>query len=103
VAEIHAGAASGVAETTTDNQVNVFPNPVTESFTVAFTLEESTMVDISVMDLNGKLVQSLYIGKATSGSNTFSFNKANLAKGTYFLMIKNNTKIIKNEKIIIAN
>lgn len=103
VAEIHAGAASDVAETTTDKNVNVFPNPVTESFTVAFTLEESTMVDIAVMDLNGKLVQSLYNGKATAGSNTFSFNKANLAKGTYFLMIKDNTKIIKNEKIIIAN
>ena len=81
----------------------MFPNPIVETFTIEFSLLESTALEIGVYDIFGKLVKDLYNGKGWEGDNVFSFNKSNLSAGTYFLIIQNNLKQIKNEKIIITN
>jgi hypothetical protein len=102
-AEIHGGAGSGISSIMDKSEFNVFPNPVVESFNITFTLNENTELQIEILDVAGKLVQELYNGKGMQGDNSFSFNKANLSNGTYFLVIKNNSNILKNEKIIIAD
>ena len=53
--------------------------------------------------MNGKLIKQLYKGFGNVGGNVFSFNKANLSEGIYFLVISNQNNIIKNEKISIHN
>jgi len=85
------------------SDTKVFPNPITTFFSVCFSLSENTELNISVVGMNGKIVKELYEGVATSGDNVFSFDKSNLSAGVYFLVIKSNDKIFKNEKIIIAN
>lgn len=103
IAEIHDNQV-GVSEISKEeNKIKVFPNPIVESFNIEFALENTTNLLIEIIDVNGKLVKELYKGKGVSGNNNFSFNKANLAAGTYYLTIKNNSNIIKNEKIIINN
>ena len=103
IAEIHDNQV-GISEQNKQAQkLKVFPNPIVESFTIEFILDNTTNLLIEIIDVNGKLVKELYNGKGVSGTNNFSFNKANLANGTYFLTIKNNSNIIKNEKIIINN
>lgn len=101
VAEIH-NSFIGIEEQTDQNQLKVFPNPVIETFNVEFNLEQTSTIEINVVDVNGKKVKELFSGKGLQGLNSFSFNKANLAIGTYFLTINDDSKIIKNEKIIIA-
>src|SRR6185312_7468550 len=82
----------------------VYPNPIVSTFSVDFTLNATTAnLSINVMDMNGKMVRQLYTGQGRMGDNNFSFNKANLSEGVYFLVIKNEEQIIKNEKIIITN
>ncbi len=103
VAEIHVPADAGINEITKPNSLKVFPNPIAETFNVNFTLSESTNLNISIVDITGKLVKELYNGKGFEGENNFSFNKSNLTNGTYFIIIKNNKSIFKNEKIIISN
>jgi len=103
VAEIHDNEV-GIKENTNDkNQVKLYPNPVVETFNLEFTLENSMQIEIEVADASGKIVKQLYNGKAAMGVNTFSFNKANLSSGVYFIVVKNNTNTIKNEKIVINN
>lgn len=83
---------------------NVYPNPIVNIFCVDFTLNTATAnLSIDIMDINGKMVKQLYTGQGREGDNNFSFNKANLSAGIYFLVIKNGEQIIKNEKIVIAN
>lgn len=103
IAEIHDNGPNGIIENQAKNDFKLFPNPVIESFTVEFELNENTSLDISIWDINGKIVKELYTGKGLQGNNIFSFSKSNLSNGTYFLIIKNNFNTIKNEKIIIAN
>ena len=105
IAEIHAASLAylGINEDPKISDAKVFPNPVNDNFTMEFSLQKNTDITISVTDMNGRLVKELYNGKASSGDNVFSFNKANLSAGTYLLTIKSGTQIIKNEKIIIVN
>ncbi|HNZ42196.1 MAG TPA: T9SS type A sorting domain-containing protein [Bacteroidales bacterium] len=102
-AEIHGPVTTGISPNSNQADFKVFPNPVIETFNIEFTLNEKTDLEISVVDVNGKTVKELYKGRALKGVNAFSFNKANLAGGTYFLVIKDKTQIFRNEKIIIAD
>ena len=102
-AEIHSGGTSSIEEIQNENSVKVFPNPIVETFAVEFSLSENTNIEINIIDITGKTVKELYKGRGIQGDNVFSFNKANLSSGNYFLIINNNSKTIKNEKIIITN
>lgn len=104
IAEIHAGIPTGINKPEELQRSKVFPNPVREStFTVAFSLGENTALQISLVDINGRLVKDLYSGTAAAGNNEFSFNKANLSPGVYILNIRSAKQLIRNEKIVIAN
>ncbi len=100
IAEIHDNQL-GINDIEIENKMKIYPNPVLDNFYVEFTLDSTTNLNIEIVDINGRLVKSLYNGNGNVGANYFSFNKASLSSGLYFLVIKNNLKTIKNEKIII--
>ncbi len=102
-AEIHDNTTTTVNAVSGKNEIKIFPNPIIETFNIEFTINENTNIEINILDLSGKVVKQLFAGRAFQGINTFSFNKANLSDGTYFIVIKNNSNIIKNEKIIVAD
>ena len=81
--------------------MNVYPNPVVSIFSLEFSLNEAAPVSVSIMDANGQLVKNLFEGKGYSGKNILSFNKANLKPGVYFIILKSNNTVLKNEKIIV--
>lgn len=102
IAQITAGGTSGIENNheSTEN-FNVFPNPVYDMFSMEFYLDERLPIEISIIDINGRLVKLLYKDVANQGRNLLSFNKGALGKGTYFVKINSDQKIIQNEKIII--
>jgi hypothetical protein len=81
--------------------LSVYPNPSSDRFNVEFILEKPMMVDITLVDVQGKTVKTLLTDMAEEGKNLFSFNKAVLSPGIYFLRIGSNNKLIANEKVII--
>ncbi len=80
---------------------SVYPNPVYDNFSVKFELKERKDISVDIIDMQGKVVAQLYNGIADRGENVFSFNKANLATGVYFVRIFGNSSMLKSEKIII--
>ncbi len=84
---------------------SVYPNPSTEDFNIYFTLEEKSSVDITIYDLNGKIVQSVYSGEMPTGEHTFTWNAENksatrVSKGMYFVELSvNNLKEV--DKLIV--
>jgi Secretion system C-terminal sorting domain len=81
----------------------VYPNPIANTFNVDFTLNTATNLTINILDMDGKIVKQLYAGQGKEGDNNFSFNKANLSSGIYFLVIRNEEQIIKSEKVVITD
>jgi hypothetical protein len=94
---------ASVAYAAANSSLRIYPNPVSSLFSVEFLLSTDSRLNISLVDMTGRLIKELYAGDATTGVNVFSFNKANLATGTYLLVIKANDATIRNEKIIITD
>jgi hypothetical protein len=70
-------------------------------FNLWFETPQDIPVKIEVIGVDGRVVKLLYEGTAFAGKNSFAFNKANLAAGTYFVQIMSEQNQIANEKIII--
>lgn len=102
IAEINDGTKTIVNEVTKSTDAKIYPNPIVEQFNVEFVMDKIENIDISVFDENSRRVKQLYNGVSKYGTNIFSFNKANLTSGIYFLKVSTISKAIKNEKIIIA-
>jgi hypothetical protein len=105
VAQIYDAA---FATAVTENQLPVtnlkaYPNPVVDRFNVEFSLGADSKTEIGVYDMEGRIVKSLYSGFCHSGENQFSFNKANLSSGTYFLLIRTDASEVLHEKIVVTN
>ncbi|MFM2224618.1 MAG: hypothetical protein RJA07_820 [Bacteroidota bacterium] len=83
-------------------KILLFPNPVYDVCNVKFISENDEMISINLFDMQGKLVKEIYHANCHQGENLFSFNKGALPSGSYLIQISNSTKIIKNEKIIVA-
>lgn len=85
-----------------NDDVKVFPNPIEEDiYTIKLQLKESGMLEIKILDLNGRVIKNLYKSSSKIGENVFSFNKGALASGNYILNFSLNNHNIKNEKITV--
>lgn len=93
-----------VAEVPNIGSASVFPNPVQDVFTLELELKEKTYLNIFLSDVNGRVVHSMFQGRAKAGINRLSFNKGPLAPGMYFLTIQDETQnAIRQEKIVVAD
>ncbi len=66
-------------------QVKLFPNPTSTELTID--VPNSTLNEIEILDLNGKLIYSSTL------TTTKTLNVSNWSKGLYFVKIKNSTTI----------
>ena len=83
--------------------MNAYPNPFTASVSFRYKIASNANVQINVVDINGRLVQSIQEGHKAAGEYTSQWTGAgNLATGSYFaqLMIGGNvTQTVKLVKI----
>ncbi len=71
-----------------ENRLKIYPNPVSDNLSIALQLEENKTVEVTLIDINGKLINKFWI---SNGVN--SINLHNLAPGEYFL-----TTLIESDK-----
>ena len=81
--------------------ITVSPNPVKDLTTFRFTLEKEETISILLVDANGKQIQQFQV-KGVKGLNNKIINMANLANGSYQLLIKTSTEI-KSVSIVKIN
>jgi hypothetical protein len=92
------GFATGVADNLQETaSFSVFPNPVTETTTVRFNLEESSAVFYQICDMLGNIVVSGNKSYMSAGAQQFNIHTADLASGMYMLTITSgsNTQSVK--------
>lgn len=80
--------------------INCYPNPLSGSTTVQFTLPYEDEVELMLVTLQGDKIRSIASGMRKSGSNIIEFSADNLASGTYMLVLRTSYGTI-TEKIII--
>jgi endoglucanase len=87
-------------------QVNIFPNPASEKVQISLNSVLPGNLSISVFNLTGQKIQTIYENKSSAGENTFAWDLTNGSKvvpnGIYLCKIKlNDQEIIK--KISVLN
>ncbi len=79
------------------NNVEVYPNPVTDQINLKYELSRYATVNIKILDVLGNDIITLYSQRAEPGEKTFSYALNNkLNRGFYFVRIMaGNESIIK--------
>lgn len=79
----------------------IYPNPVKTAFNITINLETANNVSIELLDINGKLISSLYNTSLPSGAQELNLNveHLNLQSGNYTINIKIGDRIV-SKKIV---
>jgi Domain of unknown function (DUF4832)/Domain of unknown function (DUF4874)/Secretion system C-terminal sorting domain len=90
-----------VSTTVKNKRIIIFPNPAKESTTVSYYLNKKSVVQISLFDATGRLVNPAISNKQEAGNHLQKINTNNIPSGIYFVHITlNGVQEIK--KIIIS-
>ena len=65
----------------------LFPNPVTTSATLSYSVKQDGLVTVDLLDEHGKLIRSLVNKSQAPGNYSLDLNLSNLKKGFYFYKI----------------
>ncbi len=81
-------AVTGINETPKmDFQLKVFPNPVTDKFSVSYSLLRSGNVKLDVVNILGEKVKEIVSEKQSAGQHDLSIGTENMNAGIYFLKV----------------
>ncbi|MDZ4757202.1 MAG: T9SS type A sorting domain-containing protein [Bacteroidota bacterium] len=75
---------------TTENTANlsVYPNPASDNINLSFSLQKTSNVFISVVDLSGKQVFNTELYSIANGNQNIPINISDLKAGTYLVFLK---------------
>lgn len=83
------------------SSTNIYPNPVSQNTNLSFDLNKSSLVSISIYNLNGSLVKTIYSNVLmNTGNNNIPLSTSDLSMGTYLVVVnsdqdKNVVKFVK--------
>ena len=78
-----------------------YPNPFNPSTRIAYTLDRSGPVDMTVYDLTGRTVSSLVDGVQPAGHHEVRFNAGDLPTGTYVYRLRAGTETLTRTMTLI--
>lgn len=85
---------TGITQTDASSFVfNIYPNPLSESATLHFNLDQSSEVAIDIYDITGRSVKQINAGRLSTGSNHVVIYKENMLPGVYFVKLEADTQI----------
>ncbi len=67
--------------------LSVYPSPASGAFTVDYTLPENGRISISLYDLSGRRVSTVFDGETAAGRQAFSVDAAALPPGVYLVYL----------------
>jgi hypothetical protein len=95
---ISAVSASNSQSTTT---INAYPNPFVSHVTLSFKVPQQGLVNLSVYDINGKLVSTLL--NSVSGKDvlhTVDFDGSRLSSGVYMCRLQTGTSVTQQKLVL---
>ena len=79
---------------------SIFPNPFLSTATISFDLNKKENVQLEILDLTGRVVQTVFKGKKLEGNHQIEINLPHLTQGIYFcnLIVGNQKQVLKMVK-----
>jgi hypothetical protein len=95
------GMVSSVNNLELSQQINIFPNPMSQIGYIAFSVEKNDYVNINIYNILGENVMPQKDKQYVAGNHIIAINSLNLSAGTYFVEIKTTEGISKQKFTII--
>lgn len=100
--DINIQGATGVVDAAAGvTSFEVFPNPAQDNTMIEFALEENDNVNLEIVDLNGKVVQSVYSGALGAGEHRFPVATAELSSGIYLVRLVTDEGKYLTKKLLV--
>ncbi len=96
--------SSGAVHTTVLSgapQFEVHPNPLTNNTIVSFTSEQSSPAEVSIFDLLGNKVATLFSGELGVGEHSFTWDARGLPPGMYECVVRMNGQRLQRVPMMI--
>lgn len=82
-------SSSGVAQTQPISpEIQSYPNPFSQSTTINFSLQESGVAEVTIVNLLGQQVARLFDGEMEAGEHSFEWNANGFASGMYECVVR---------------
>jgi hypothetical protein len=102
IAELTDGNQPGsIEEASEETKLRVYPNPTVEQFAIEFEMLERADINVSIFDMEGRLVKLLLEDNMKPGLKTLRFNRNALSSGTYTISVTSNNQTLAHENLII--
>ena len=79
---------------------NPYPNPFNPIVNIDFSIPQNDMINISIYDITGRLVQELFSDIKDAGYYSIQWNAINYASGIYFIKISTDN-FIQTKKVTL--
>lgn len=97
---IYDPATVGLEENEFLNYVEVFPNPATNNLTLNYNLKTSGKLKVDLLDISGRLVESVFVGNKPAGEHTQKIQVNDLSPGIYFVRISINGRQVTRKLVV---
>jgi len=86
-----------------DFTAKAFPNPPeNHKLSIKIDLPSEKLIQVEIVDLNGRIVALLYDANAKAGSNILSFSTLPLDNGLYVVRIRSGSELLYTQKITVV-
>lgn len=85
------------------NNVQMFPNPVSDQLNVQFNLLENTSMQVSIFNVLGQQVSTVANQNFNQGSHRLDVNVANMNSGIYYLRFSNDGQLTTKKFTVVNN
>ena len=82
-------------------ELSVYPSPARGSITVDYTLNSDGRISISLYDLSGRRVSTVFDGETTAGRHDYSYDAAALTPGVYLVRLTTDAGTL-TRRVVIA-
>ncbi len=80
--------------------LQAFPNPFNPATEISFELQRTETIKLSVYNINGQLVTTLFQGRQPAGLYTFRFDGSGLASGSYICRLQTEN-LVSDQRIVL--
>ena len=85
-----------------DQKINLknTPNPASDETLISYNLTTNSQVNISIYDINGRLIRTIVDEKQTTGNHQVNWKLNDLSAGIYFYTLKTDDQVVSRKCIV---
>jgi serine protease len=80
--------------------LSAYPNPATGSSSIDVVVDQDMKAELSVYDLNGRVVAALFSGELKAGEHHFTLNLSGLASGIYAYKLTSDKGVVSRRLVV---